>query len=824
MSLSCTIAHFVTHRRRLVFSLVGLTMMVCLYRMVFALHFNSDILDMLPGKFDSVRSLKVSDREFTNARQLIFGIRDESGTLDLDEITTHFAEEIKKESWAVRVTSSPPLDSPDGIADLQKYLALPLLLNLPEPDFLKAITALQPARITERLHGLRAKMEAPSMAEMKLEFDALGLVQEALKPVSGSMSSQSSQTFVSQDGTIHLVFVETNQNGIGPGECQLLMRQVETFEKKFLSKYHAPPILLVTGRTAYVDEISRAMRFDIGSTLLGSILLVSGVFYFGFRRFLPLLALMHVLLLCCIIAVTIGGFIFNELNLITIGLCSILVGLGVDFGMLLYGSYQSQRNAGIEHEQAIQRSLKQLGGGIFIGALTTAAAFVSLVLSDCAAFAQFGVLIAFGILFASVLMMTVFYACINGQRPPQEHDFLFEGGKRYVRILFRNPKPVLFATTLLLGGLSLFALLPVGQLRMEADPKTMEPICNASTALHTIQNKFPISHDPVVVLVSAKTPDDFRHSWDLLQSKWTKLAEAHEIKGFRSFGAFALSPALMKKNMNSLAAVDFDAARSTLLATLKAEDFNVQDEAFKNSLALIETMQQAVKGKLHGSDWHELLPHSSSWWFALDQFFAKKGLLGAAYITPIDKIHNSLEKEALRDKIMIPGAEIHITGWTYVLADLIPWAKSKLWQLTLVMVVFNVVLLAFLYRSFAPLAILMVSLALSIGAMVACLKIFGFALNLFNVLAFPLVLGVGVDYGIYILLALRQPGDKEDGFATIIKPVVLAGLTAIAGFGSLALAHNPALKGLGIVCALGVAWSLFSTLFFILPAYLWKKN
>ena len=44
-----------------------------------------------------------------------------------------------------------------------------------------------------------------------------------------------------------------------------------------------------------------------------------------------------------------GGLIFHELNLITIGLCSILVGLGVDFGMLLYGSYQSQRNVGVEH-------------------------------------------------------------------------------------------------------------------------------------------------------------------------------------------------------------------------------------------------------------------------------------------------------------------------------------------------------------------------------------------------------------------------------------------------------------------------------------------
>src|SRR5439155_26374936 len=115
--------------------------------------------------------------------------------------------------------------------------------------------------------------------------------------------------------------------------------------------------------------------------------------------------------------------------------------------------------------------------------------------------------------------------------------------------------------------------------------------------------------------------------------------------------------------------------------------------------------------------------------------------------------------------------------------------------LRVAMILLKFGVLTFLSRPAGPLLILSLSLALSIGAMVACLKFFGFALNLFNVLAFPLVLGGGVAYGIHILLAARQPGDsreeKEHAFATIIKPVVLAGLTAIAGFGSLALAHNP---------------------------------
>ncbi|MGZ5538523.1 MAG: MMPL family transporter, partial [Chthoniobacterales bacterium] len=49
-------------------------------------------------------------------------------------------------------------------------------------------------------------------------------------------------------------------------------------------------------------------------------------------------------------------------------------------------------------------------------------------------------------------------------------------------------------------------------------------------------------------------------------------------------------------------------------------------------------------------------------------------------------------------------------------------------------------------------------------------------------------------------------------------PVILAGLTAIAGFGSLGLANNPTLAGLGIACAIGIFWSLAATVFFTLPA------
>src|ERR1700682_912747 len=102
--------------------------------------------------------------------------------------------------------------------------------------------------------------------------------------------------------------------------------------------------------------------------------------------------------------------------------------------------------------------------------------------------------------------------------------------------------------------------------------------------------------------------------------------------------------------------------------------------------------------------------------------------------------------------------------------------------------------------------------------MVASMKLFNVPLNLLNVLAFRLVLAIGVDYGIYIVLVWQKARELEHDVAGVVKPVLLAGLTAVSGFGSLGVARNPSLSGLGIICAIGIFWSLIATIFFTLPA------
>jgi predicted RND superfamily exporter protein len=134
------------------------------------------------------------------------------------------------------------------------------------------------------------------------------------------------------------------------------------------------------------------------------------------------------------------------------------------------------------------------------------------------------------------------------------------------------------------------------------------------------------------------------------------------------------------------------------------------------------------------------------------------------------------------------------------------------------MAIFDALLLAVLYRDWRLWVIQEITLIFAVGAMLASMKLLNIPLNLLNVLSFRLVLAIGVDYGIYIVLIWQKAVDLEHDVAGVVKPVLLAGLTAVCGFGSLGIAHNPSLSGLGIACAIGIFWSLVATLFFTLPA------
>src|SRR6266513_3842351 len=388
------IARLLTERRALVWAGVTALVIACVAILVTRIQLDSDVLNMLPGKFDSVNGLKIYNRDFEQTRELTFALLCQPADVDrLEEFAPVFAENLRRQPWSERVLTGSPMETPDGIRDLQ-LMAVPLLLNLDPPAFEATISTLEPEKIRTRLRRLHQQIEAGSpRPEFELAFDPLGLIAPALKPFAEGNAIEEEQPLTSPDQTMRLLLAVTNQASISAFDCQHLMRQVNAFRATAQEGWNGGRLeILVTGRSAYVAEISLTMRYDVVVTLLGSVVLVGGIFFIGFGRWLPLLGMGFSLLLSCLVALTFGQLIFGRLSMVSVGFCAILVGLGVDFAILTLGRYHQARADVESHRQAIATSIAKLGKAVFFGALTTAVGFLALVLSGSMSFAQLGVL------------------------------------------------------------------------------------------------------------------------------------------------------------------------------------------------------------------------------------------------------------------------------------------------------------------------------------------------------------------------------------------------------------------------------------------------
>ena len=819
MPFSKKVAFLVTERRGLMWSVVALTMIATLAILIAFLRLDTEVLNLLPRGFDSVEGLKTYNSEFTQTRELTFALLCQPEDVDkLEEFAPKFVEKLRAQPWCVRVLAGSPMETPEGVRDLQR-IALPLLLNLEPDDFDRAISLLQPQKIQERLAQLRLEIESGSpRPEIELTLDPLGLITPSLKPFAGNAAMETDQPLTSPDSTMRVFPTVTNQPTISAFDCQKLMNQVNAFRSSALEGWDGGKLeVLITGRSAYVAEISLSMRHDIVVTVLSSIALVGAVFFIGFRRWLPLIGMGFALLLCCLIGLAAGLLIFQRLNMVTVGFCAILIGLGVDFAILIYGRYQQARSEGAGHRAAVIDSIHSLGRAVFFGALTTAVGFLALVLSNSSGFIQLGVLIAIGISAAALLMTTVFFLFLSRENMPPRSDWILDLVRNYVHSMLVRPRSILAVSAPILVLLLLIAVAPQIPLRFEANARSLEPKnSRAGTALSLIMQKMPVRWEPVLTIVRAASEQQLHDFWKTISQHWAELQRAGKIKSYSTPNALALSPREMERNRQNLASINFSAARDALQQALVQNRFSA--DAFASAFDLLNQLQAASGSHDKISSWRTQLPPTSAWWFLVERYFAQDSLTTTGFVTTNAPVATQEQKNELAHELPVAGIPITLSGWSYTLTDLVPWSHRQLLLISALMAIFDASLLAILYRDLRLWVVQVITLGLAVAAMIATMKLFHLPLNLLNVLAFRLVLAIGVDYGIYVLLVWQRSHEVARDLTGVIKPVALAGLTAIAGFGSLGWAHNPTLSGLGVACAIGLFWSLAATIFFTLPA------
>src|SRR5437773_6068077 len=624
MRISDFIAQSITRRRALVWSGVTMLTAVCIAILVTSLRLDSEVFNVLPGRFPSVQGLKIYDHDFEQTRQLTFALVCNPNDVDkLDDFAPIFAERLRQQPWCARVLGGSPMATPEGIRALQS-MAVPLLLNLEPATFDQAISILQPEKIRDRLHRLRQQIEAGSpRPEFELSFDPLGLIAPALKPFAESTIIEQEQPLTSPDRTMRIFLVVTNETSTSAFECQRLMRRVNEFRATAGEEWTGASLeILVTGRPAFVSEISLSMRYDVVATLLGSIVLVGAIFFAGFRRWLPLVGMAFCLLLSCLIALTAGQLLFGRLSMVSVAFCAILVGLGVDFAILTIGRYHQARADGEPHQQAISTSVAKLGRAVFFGALTTAVGFLALVLSGAMSFSQLGVLIAIGIFVAGLFMCSILFLFVRERQAPVRHDWLFDITRKYVRWTVRKPAPMLIFSGALLLLLSAVGFSPIPPLHFQASTRSLQPKnIRANRALEEIMHKMPVRWEPVLAIIRATNQQELHDDWQKIFAHWRQLQGTGKIKSFSTPAALCSSPTWMQTNRQQLSTINFQAARETLEQTLDAEGFS--RDSFEPAFKLLDNLQHVADLSVPLPDWRTQLPQSWSWWFLVDRYFGQ---------------------------------------------------------------------------------------------------------------------------------------------------------------------------------------------------------
>ncbi|MEI9888391.1 MAG: hypothetical protein WDN08_18195 [Rhizomicrobium sp.] len=92
----------------------------------------------------------------------------------------------------------------------------------------------------------------------------------------------------------------------------------------------------------------------------------------------------------------------------------------------------------------------------------------------------------------------------------------------------------------------------------------------------------------------------------------------------------------------------------------------------------------------------------------------------------------------------------------------------------------------------------------------------GLQLNFANVIALPLLFGIGVAFNIYFVMAWRS-GQIDLLQSSLTRAVIFSALTTASGFGSLWLSSHPGTASMGELLMISLGWTLATTLFF-LPA------
>ncbi|MBU1220096.1 MMPL family transporter [Myxococcota bacterium] len=543
---------------------------------------------------------------------------------------------------------------------------------------------------------------------------------------------------------------------------------------------------------------------DVASSFAASFALVALIVIIFFRSFRPLPLIFIPLLSGILITLGITSLTgMKQLNIITVFIGGVLLGMGIDFGVYLCARYLEERKGGRDVFDALEITLLKTGGPLVTAAGTTAAALFLLYFSSFRGFWEFGLLAGGGI----IITLLVFF-------------FFFP-----------------------IGAIISEKILPVVPVDKKEEPEYIQKFPVKSVVLISIGLVFTI-----IIVFAGLRHLEFETNFRRLSGKGASTT----IKYGKAMGDNA-SPTIMLCETRSdcdIAASYFKKILSEPLPDPDLRDYLALPmfipENQKEKLEVIRNTGKQIQSAHSWADdkmkeklqkWIKYIPekeveekHLPPW--ILSRFKEKNGDFGKfIYLYPARETWNAHESRLFKKKYQVldvkklsggseKSGKVRASGSSFILVDIIDAVKKEGTMIFFLALGMVFLFLLFDFRSFTSACIVSFPLIIALLWLASVLPLLGQKLGLYNMVVLSTIIGTGIDSSVHLYHALTEDGvNIYIALKRAVTAAAVASLTTMAGFSGMMMATHGGLGSIGRLATIGILCTLISAVIFVPSGY-----
>lgn len=593
----------------------------------------------------------------------------------------------------------------------------------------------------------------------------------------------------------------------------------------------------LTGSVPLSDEEFASLSDKVWLVAGSMLIAMLAMLWLAVRSVRIILAILIATLGGLVVTAAVGLMAVGRFNLISVAFIPLFVGLGVDFGIQLTVRFRAERLHEPDIVKALAAAAQGIGGALTLAAVAITLGFFTFLPTKYIGVSELGIIAGLGMIIALVMALTVLPALLVILKAPLQTREV--GNKALAPLdhfLVRRRGLVLWAFVIAMG-LSLVSLIwvrfdfnplhlknPRGEamstltsLMQDPDqsPSTIDVLTPNPLAAEAMAKRLAaLPQVSQAVTLTSFVPEDQAPKLALIQDANTLLDPTLNPFDLTPAPSDADTVASLRPTAAALGAVasgtDAGAvdARRLVNAMTRLADGS-PDLRAKASDALIpplNTLLDQIRSLLLAEPVTlETLPAEmkADWLSASGQarveVFPKGASNDNAALVRFSKAVRAIAPNASGGPISIQEAGNTIS-FAFIEAGVLSFVAIS-------------VLLLIVLRSVREVAFTLAPIILSIFLTLGSCVVIGQPINFANIIAFPLLFGVGVAFHIYFVMAWRD-GARDLLQSSLARAVFFSALTTGAAFGSLMLSSHPGTASMGKILMISLIWTLICALIF----------